>query len=293
MRAYREFERMLDRTLPSDHGTVFLGSGDFHHLSYALILRQRADRMINVVVLDNHPDNMRFPFGIHCGSWVRRVAAIPWVSQVHVLGITSNDVAAAHAWENYFTPLLLGKLTNWCVGVDVRWAGRVGLAGRFLAFDTVAELIDRFAESQRRDLAPTYLTIDKDVLSAHVVRTNWDQGCMSEMEMLDVIALLRERLIGSDVTGDVSRYRYRTKWKHWMSALDAQPDIDRENLAQWQSEHRGLNLRLLRALAAGQGREQVSAPGTQAGTANDRFIVARSRGGDATGASRSRNKKDL
>ena len=248
MRAYREFAQLLDRALPAGHGTVFLGSGDFHHVSHALIARRSPDRRFKVVVLDNHPDNMRFAFGIHCGSWVRRVAALPWVSHVHVLGITSSDVTVAHAWENYFTPLLRGKLTNWCIGVDVRWAARLGLAERFLAFDSAAELLDRFAETQRNDPLPTYLTIDKDVLNAGVARTNWDQGCMSEAEMLQTIALFRGRLAGSDITGDVSTYRYQTGWKRWMSAMDNQPDISGAQLADWQDQQHALNLRLLDAL---------------------------------------------
>ena len=250
MRVYREFAQVLDRSLPAGHGTAFLGSGDFHHVSYALIARQGADRLFQVVVLDNHPDNMRFPFGIHCGSWVRRVAALPWVSHVHVLGITSSDVSAVHAWENYFTPLLRGKLTNWCIGVDVRWAARLGLAGRFLAFDTAAELLDRFAEMHRNDPVPTYLTIDKDVLSTGVARTNWDQGCMSEHEMLDTIALFRRHLVGSDITGDVSTYRYQTRWKRWMSKMDRQTDVSGAQLVDWQRQQHALNLRLLDAISA-------------------------------------------
>jgi len=250
MRAYRKFARVLDRALPAGHGAVFLGSGDFHHVSHALIARRSPDRRFKVVVLDNHPDNMRFPFGIHCGSWVRRVAALPWVSHVHVLGITSSDVTAAHAWENYFTPLLRGKLTNWCIGVDVRWAARLRLAGRFLAFDSAAELLDRFAETVRNDPLPTYLTIDKDVLNAGVARTNWDQGCMSEAEMIETIALFRQRLVGSDITGDVSTYRYRTSWKRWMSAMDDQPDVSGAQLADWQRQQHALNLRLLDAIRA-------------------------------------------
>jgi len=250
MRTWRAFAGELEKILPASNGTVFLGSGDFHHLSYALIARRDPRRMIKVVVLDNHPDNMRFPFGIHCGSWVRRVAALPWVSHVHVLGITSGDVGASHAWENYFTPLLRGKLTNWCVGVDVRWAARFGLGQRFLAFDSIADMIDRFAETERKDPQPTYLTIDKDVLSVDAARTNWDQGRMSEAEMLRTIALFPQRLVGSDITGDVSTYRYKTAWKRWLSAIDDQPDVSGAQLAEWQRQQHALNLRLLDAIAA-------------------------------------------
>ena len=251
MRTFGDFSRALERTLPDKYGTVFVGSGDFHHVSHALIARRAADGPFKVVVLDNHPDNMRFPFGIHCGSWVRHVAALPWVRHVHVLGITSRDVAVAHAWENYFTPLRSGKLTNWCIGVDTGWAVRLGLGERFLSFDSTAELLDRFAESVRHDRTPIYLTIDKDVLSPATAHTNWDQGCMSEAEMMETIAHCRGRLIGSDITGDVSSYRYRTWWKRWLTALDRQPDVSGGKLAGWQREQHAINLRLMDALAAG------------------------------------------
>jgi hypothetical protein len=250
MNTYREFARVLRGLLPGTHGTVFLGSGDFHHLSYELIAHQPAARAFNVVVLDNHPDNMRFPFGIHCGSWVRRVAALPFVSHVHVLGITSTDVGVMHSWANYFAPLLRGKLTNWCIGVDVSWAARLGLAARFLAFDSAASLLDRFAETQRHDLTPTYLTIDKDVLRADVARTNWDQGCMSYVQMLEAVALFRGRLIGGDVTGDASTYRYGSMLKRWLSAIDRQPHLGVEQIMDSQRQHHEINLRLLTALQA-------------------------------------------
>ena len=250
MRTFRDFAQMLDQALPSDYGTVFLGSGDFHHVSHALIARRAADGIFKVVMFDNHPDNMLFPFGIHCGSWVRHVAALPWVSHVHVLGITSRDVAATHSWENNLTPLRRGKLTNWCIGVDTGWAARLGLADRFPVFDSAADLLDRFAETYRGDRVPTYLTIDKDVLSSGAARTNWDQGCMSENELLEIIALFRGRLIGSDITGDVSTYRYRRPWKRWLTAVDRQPDVSGDQLAGWQRQQHAINLRLLEVIAA-------------------------------------------
>jgi len=149
----RRFRAMLDELLPAEYGTVFMGSGDFHHLSWPLIARLQprapfqASTPFQVVVLDNHPDNMRFPFGVHCGSWVRRVAMLPMVSHVHVLGITSADIGAGHAWENYLTPLLRGKLTYWNIGVDTSWARRLGLARAFRGFDTPAAMVDAFVEA--------------------------------------------------------------------------------------------------------------------------------------------------
>ncbi len=250
MGTYREFARHLDANLPADRGTVFFGSGDFHHASLALIARARAAEPFDVVVLDNHPDNMRYAFGVHCGSWVRRVAALPSVAHVHVVGITSKDVAWMHAWENYLAPLLRGKLTNWCVGVDVGWARRFGLADRFLAFDSTAALLDRFAESRRGNPAKVYLSIDKDVLGIESIRTNWDQGCMTEAQMLQAIGLFAGRLVGSDVTGEISAYRYRSAFKRWLAAVDGQVETGGARMAAWQRRQRDLNARLLEALRA-------------------------------------------
>ncbi len=121
-----QLARDLAQLLPAVRrtGTTFIGSGDFHHLSVPLILRcaralhARTGQRLRVVVLDNHPDNMRFPFGVHCGSWVRQVAMDEAVSHVHVAGITSADISVAHCWENRLQPLRAGKLSYWSCGVD-------------------------------------------------------------------------------------------------------------------------------------------------------------------------------
>ncbi|TPG10556.1 hypothetical protein EAH75_07595 [Rhodanobacter glycinis] len=249
----RRFRCMLDELLPARYGTVFTGSGDFHHLSWPLIARLTAPAPFQVVVLDNHPDNMRFPFGVHCGSWVRRVAMLPMVSHVHVLGITSSDIGAGHAWENYLTPLLRKKLTYWSMGVDTEWARRFGLAHAFRGFDTPAAMVDAFIELQRAQRMPTYLSIDKDAFAAEVAHTNWDQGRLLATHALALIDSLRNGLVGSDINGEVSHYRYRSWWKRKLSAMDEQPEIDPAKLADWQAQQHALNLQLLAAIAARSG----------------------------------------
>ncbi|MFT3800146.1 MAG: hypothetical protein QM766_02920 [Burkholderiaceae bacterium] len=241
---------LLGERLPTTGGTVLFGSGDFHHLSYPLLQRARGRAGYQLVVLDNHPDNMRYPFGIHCGSWVSWAAALPQIGHVHVLGITSHDIGSAHAWENRWRPLLSGKLTYWSIDVSVRWARRVGLARRFRSFDSPAALVEAFIDEQRRRPVPTYLSIDKDVFAEEVARTNWDQGCFRLGHALAVIeALHAGGLVGSDITGEVSQYRYRSRIKRLLSALDGQPEIPGRTLNEWQTQQREVNLRLLSALA--------------------------------------------
>jgi len=246
----RRFQRMLDETLPRKHGTVFLGSGDFHHLTWPLVERVDLGERFEVVVLDNHPDNMRFPFGVHCGSWVRRVAMLPQVAHVHVIGITSGDIGRGHAWENYLGPLRAGKLTYWSNGVDVGWAQRLGLGAAFRTFPSADAMVDAFVSEQGGGSRPVYLSIDKDAYAPDVAMTNWDQGTLSEAGGAAIVTSLRGRIVGSDVTGDISRYRYRTWWKRRLSAMDGQVEPDAALLATWQAQQHALNLRLLALIEA-------------------------------------------
>ena len=244
----RRFRRVLDDTLPSTYGSVMLGSGDFHHLCWPLIERVPGAAQFQVVVLDNHPDNMRYPFGVHCGSWVRRVAVLPRVSHVHVVGIGSADIGRGHAWENYLTPLRHGKLSYWSTGVDVGWARHLRLEHAFHSFDDVGQLVEAFCERQRARPLPTYLSIDKDVFADNVARTNWDQGQMQLVQATAIIESLRGGLVGSDITGEVSSWRYRSWWKRRLSAIDQQPSVDERELDHWQAQQHALNLQLLEVI---------------------------------------------
>jgi hypothetical protein len=247
----------LQQQLPALHGTVFTGSGDFHHLSWPLIERcvQPNTPPVRVLVFDNHPDNMRFPWGVHCGSWVRRVAALQGVARVDVVGITSGDIGRGHAWENYLTPLRSGKLRYWSVGVDTGWSRWLGLQRAFRNFGGTAALVDALCTDLAAGSDPVYVSIDKDVFSTDVVHTNWDQGRLDEAGAMRVLDAVQGRVVGSDVTGDVSAYVYKSRFKRWLSSVDAQDsDIDPLTLRGWQAAQHALNLRLLQRLQAAAPR---------------------------------------
>lgn len=251
---FRTLRRELDAAMPERHGPVLMGSGDFHHLSWPLIERQRLRGPFRVVVFDNHPDNMRYLFGIHCGSWVRRVAALPFVSHVHVIGIMSGDVGWGHSWENYLRPLAGGKLSYWCMNVDVGWARLLGLAGAVRSFDGPDALMRAVLPMLEASSEPTYVSIDKDVFSPEVARTNWDQGVLAEAHLAQALDALAGRVIGSDITGEVSLYQYRSWWKRWLSAADGQEAPSAGRLAQWQAQQHALNARLIDRLSAASPR---------------------------------------
>lgn len=240
--------RGLSDEIPAAPSMVFLGSGDYHHVSYLLIERLRVLKSpIQVVVFDNHPDNMRYPFGIHCGSWVSHVSSLPFVTCVHVLGITSNDVEGWHVWENHLRPLHSGRVRYWCLGTDLRALRRLGIR-RSQSFQSAGDLLDRFAEESRTWKAPVYLSIDKDVLAPSVVQTNWDQGVMTLEELEQGIDMVRNVVVASDVTGEVSSYPFASLWKRILTRLDRQPAIPTDLLAAWQRQHQTVNQRLLAKL---------------------------------------------
>jgi len=246
---WRCFRRFLNERLPASYGPICMGSGDFHHISHLLLDRICRNEPYDVVVLDNHPDNMRFPFGIHCGSWVAHAARLPHIRCVHILGITSADVSWQHAWENRLWPIAKGKIRYWTTGVNVQWVTPFGLAKRIASYTNVQLLIDQFiAERDKHIPGAVYLSIDKDVLSTNVVRTNWDQGCFDLEHVRELIKALKGRLIGSDITGEVSVHHFHTSWKRWLSAMDRQPTIPAEALAMWQIQQMAVNRQLLRWL---------------------------------------------
>ncbi len=248
MSSLRQLEPVMEPALRADPAVVFMGSGDYHHVSYLLIERlRRLGERIQVVVLDNHPDNMRYPFGIHCGSWVWHVSRLPFVARVHVVGITSADVEGGHAIENHLAPLRSGRVVYWCVKRSLRALGMFGVRGSH-SFPSISEMLAALSAELAGSREPMYLSIDKDVLAHEVVQTNWDQGVMRLEELESAIAILQGRLIGSDVVGDVSSYRYRSRFKRLLSGLDGQPEIPAASLEEWQIGHQRVNQRLVALL---------------------------------------------
>ena len=239
------FKRLEQDLLLPPMGCLFLGSGDYHHLSL-IPLKKLADvkAPLEVVVCDNHPDNMRYPFGVHCGSWVRWAAALPGISHVHVLGITSPDVTWLHALENHWQPLLFGRLTYWCIGQKAAWLNLLGSGTSCRSFNTADELLDCFCEKARQ-MNRVYLSIDKDVFNPQTVKTHWDQGKWEKRHLETLIATLTGRLAGVDVTGETSDYTYKSRFKRLLTKLDGLEKLDPFQIKSWQIEQQKLNWEIL------------------------------------------------
>ncbi|WP_445114945.1 hypothetical protein [Acinetobacter sp. WZC-1] len=247
---FRQLQNYLAGHLPqsSQLGCVCMGSGDYHHVTQLLLETRAATQPIHLIVCDNHPDNMRYPLGIHCGSWVYWASRLEQVARIDVIGISSGDIGLAHAWENHWSPLRQGKLHYWSVQQNAAWTRVIGARNAWHGCDHADELLTAFrAEIAGMD-APVYLSIDKDVLSRDVVVTNWDQGHLLESHLQDLIQACRGRLIAADITGDVSAYQYKNWLKRFLTGLDGQQEPSQREIECWQKDQQQLNLRLMAAM---------------------------------------------
>jgi hypothetical protein len=237
-RRFRRFEETLSARLGSSVDEApeltLCGSGDFHHVSLALIRRQT--QPFNLLVLDNHPDWMRgVPF-LHCGTWVQHAAKLPLVQHIFHAG---GDVDFDNAWR-WLAPwpsLRTGKIT---VFPAVRrfegrpWTGIETEPLRATADESVtAERIDDLLQPHRLDLArwPLYISLDKDVLRSADAVVNWDSGHLELGEVCTVLEAFSRaaggRLAGMDIVGDWSPVRVQGLFRrllHWTE--HPQLDID-------------------------------------------------------------------
>lgn len=230
------------KDIAAAHRIFFCGSGDFHHVSHSLI-KLRPLKKVHVIVFDNHPDNMLFPFGIHCGSWVCRAAQLPNVASIAVFGIASQDIEGINLFQNRFGVLRSGKVKYFCLKT-VSEVGSFLSGGGMVQTSSLAGSLKEYIASKD---GAFYLSIDKDVLSADSIKTSWDQGTLKEKELLECIDLLSGRIAAADIYGDLSFYNYKSPAKKILRRIDGK-DALIENLEQEQAHHHALNERLLALL---------------------------------------------
>jgi hypothetical protein len=239
-RVFRAFAGEVDRALsalPSRPGRIVLyGSGDFHHVTLALLERQTGP--CNLLMLDKHPDWMRHVPVLHCGSWLNHAARLPLVRHVfHVGGETDFDNA-----YRFLAPRDLLRTERIRVFPAIR-SFRGGFWGQIpspplrerpdqpAAIGRIRTMFQPFAA----DLAayPLYVTVDKDVLATQDATTNWDAGHLLLEEVLATLTVFLDlaggRLAGADLLGDFSPIRASTwsaKGLAWLHGprLETSPD---------------------------------------------------------------------
>jgi hypothetical protein len=214
-RRFRQFEAALVQRLGSavDDQPVltFYGSGDFHHVTLALL--RRLTRPCNLLVIDNHPDWMGGIPLLHCGTWLHHALRLPHINHVfHVGGDVDFD--NAYRWLAPWSALRRGRLTVLSAVRSFRrgaWAGVPHDSLRSAPDEPLsASRLKKLLDPYRVELAdlPLYISLDKDVLRAEDAAVNWDSGHLQLGEVLTLldgfINACRRRLTGLDVVGDWS-----------------------------------------------------------------------------------------
>jgi hypothetical protein len=222
--AYRRFEKACaDHWCDNADGPVLTlyGSGDFHHVTLALLRRLREP--FNLLVLDKHPDWMRgIPF-MHSGTWLNHAFKLPNLRRVFHIG-GDLDFDNSFYWFAPWPQLGSGAVTmipavrSFTRG---RWrdvpnrplrdsADRVMMGARLTALLTEAG-----SELARY---PLYITLDKDLMRVEDAIVNWDSGCLQLSEVQSVLSeFVRAcggRLAGMDIVGDWSPVRVRGLMRH-------------------------------------------------------------------------------
>jgi hypothetical protein len=250
------------------------GSGDFHHVSLALLRRQPCP--INVLVLDNHPDWMRgIPF-LHCGTWLFHAAYLPHVHRVfHVGGEVDFD--NYYRWLAPWSLLERGKITvlpAFRTFRGRRWAAIAHSPVRRKTEETadagrLQELLAPFV----RELGsrPLYISLDKDVMQATDAIVNWDSGRLTLAEVQTILTVFTSavggNLAGMDIVGDWSPVRLRG-WLRRFFHLTEHPRLTVDRLAALRNQSTNLALveTILGAAASRHRAEHVKRNRSQANT---------------------------
>lgn len=239
MTSRKELARFSDRLYASfgeggpaagDTDVYFYGSGDYHHLTAALIAR--TTEPITVIHFDNHPDWCSVPSFSNCGGWVNRALALPNVVRVITIGPCSNDLIRPELQTANLSAVANGRLEvfPWRAAPSRVWrrypdtvcgsyaSGEI--RWRNLADESWDGFLDELTD--RLPATALWITIDKDVLSSDEATTNWDQGQMrldQIIEALDQLVASR-RIAGIDVCGDYSEPKYRNRIRAALANFD-------------------------------------------------------------------------
>jgi hypothetical protein len=225
---FKRFQRALDE----DHGKssdapalTLYGSGDFHHVTLALLSRLRGP--FNLVVLDKHPDWMRAVPVMHCGTWLYHALQLPGLQRVLHLG-GELDFDNSFRWLAPWAALRSAKIKVYpAIRRFVRggWRQVPNEALRESPTQPVsAEHLDTILDDVRADLArfPLYISLDKDVMRASDAVVNWDSGYLELSEVQTIlawfVAACGGKLAGMDILGDWSPVRVTGLFRralHW------------------------------------------------------------------------------
>lgn len=220
--------------LPKD-SIVFLGSGDFHHISEILI--SRFSEPMAVISFDFHPDWEALPPRYGCGSWVCEILKKDNVRKVVLIGPSSDDLDSFNVQSGSLSELKDDRVeiypyehepsTVFFKKIHLNSSLRSVRDGLFtkIYWSQLKDVnLRNFFEQILRRIPHkrVYISIDKDCLKREFALTNWEEGRFSLDELLLMLGLIKENkeIVGLDVTGEYSPIKVNGLFKKIASRLD-------------------------------------------------------------------------
>ena len=193
-------------------GLHFLDNGNFHYLTRFWCEKITED--FALVVYDHHVDLRKpvFPGLMSCGSWIRDVLLRN--SHCRAVLIIGPECAQADIIEHELQSLVAEdqpSRSSASVRRDTDGQRPCASAPVRVCCFTEDDILDGRVAREFPHLLdalhlPVYISIDKDVLSRKVLRTNWDQGIMTEAEFrheLDRFTMDPDiHILGVDICGE-------------------------------------------------------------------------------------------
>jgi len=225
-----EAEEELERRLSEFplNGIHFIDSGNYHYMTR--LFTKRISEPYNLVFFDNHNDMQptMIPELLSCGAWAGQVLA--------------EDV-------NLQKMILIGPSEKTINDIDVVNSDKlVCISREELCGWSFQENLDETAVENclaEIDMSlPLYVSVDKDVMSGHYARTNWDQGDMSLGTLINILEYIFNclkrsggKIIAVDICGELPQ-----KDASFVEAAEAEAINRRTNqelydkFTQWQAE---------------------------------------------------------
>ncbi len=237
-------------------GIHFIDNGNYHYLTRFWCEKIREDFVL--LIYDHHLDLRKpvFPGIMSCGSWIRdillrnthcRGILIVGASRAQAavinkeLGTLSSEVIPPEELERMMKDERLASAdhhTRVKEYIKTKKNLQDPIMNVSLYCFTEEDILNGRADTHippllERIRLPLYISIDKDVLSRKVLKTNWDQGVMTEAELRRELRFFvmspALRILGMDVCGEPAYNAYRR-------VLDDTRDIEKSD---------GFNRRLL------------------------------------------------
>jgi hypothetical protein len=227
----------LRRTIAHTHNDAITlyGSGDFHHLSVALI--EQFTQPLSLIVFDHHPDWDGISARVSCGSWISAVSRKENIKKILLLGPSSNDLSGfglftaslkslngakleIYPYMHKPSRLFLRKLKD-----TSSFKVRRSFLNSLIDWQNLCEAnLEVFLSNILEGIATedVYVSIDKDCLRADYAVTNWESGLMDINWLLEAVSIVKNKknIVGMDITGEYSAIRIKSGWKNFISRLD-------------------------------------------------------------------------